>query len=75
MENKILFVGGNWDLTGGRQSKIVNEFAKYLPNTTVFNGGNYNDLNEILDSCINYDIVIWWQMFQMNYQKLEMLKI
>ena len=28
--NKILFVGGNWDLEGGKQSKIVNEFSKYL---------------------------------------------
>lgn len=24
--NKILFVGGNWDLEGGKQSKIVNEY-------------------------------------------------
>lgn len=58
MENKILFVGGNWDLNGGKESKIVNEFAKYLPNVTVYNGGNYNDLNKILESSINYDNVI-----------------
>ena len=74
MENKILFVGGNWDLTGGRQSKIVNEFAKYLPNTTVFNGGNYNDLNEILDSCINYDIVIWWANVPNELPKIRNVK-
>ena len=60
MKNKILFVGGNWDLEGGRQSKIVNEFSKYLSDATIFNGGNYNDLEAILESCINYDIVLWW---------------
>ena len=60
MKNKILFVGGNWDLNGGKCSKIVSEFANYLPDVTVFNGGNYNDLNKILESCINYDIIIWW---------------
>ena len=59
MENKILFVGGNWDLTGGRSSKIVDSFANYLPNADVYNGGNYNNLSKILESCINYDIVIW----------------
>ena len=56
MENKILFVGGNWNLDGGKQSKIVDEFAHYLPDVSVFNGGNYNDLNKILESCVNYDI-------------------
>ena len=39
MENKILFVGGNWDLNGGKESKIVDEFAKYLPNVIVSREG------------------------------------
>lgn len=60
MKNKILFVGGNWDLEGGKRSKFVDKFASNLPITKVYNGGNYNDLNKILESCINYDIVIWW---------------
>lgn len=60
MKNKILFVGGNWDLNEGKESKIVNEFAQYLPDAIVYNGGDYNDLNKILESCINYDVVIWW---------------
>ena len=34
-------------------SKIVNEFAKYLSCATVFNGGNYNDLNDILNGLIS----------------------
>lgn len=74
MKNKILFVGGNWDLEGGRQSKIVNEFAKNLPDVTVFNGGNYNDLNEILESCINYDVVIWWANVPNELPKIRNVK-
>ena len=72
--NKILFVGGNWDLNGGKESKIVNEFAKYLPDATVFNGGNYNDLNEILESCINYDVVIWWPNVSNELPKIRNVK-
>ena len=74
MENKILFVGGNWDLNGGRESKIVKEFSKYLPNTTVYNGGNYNDLNKILESCINYEVVIWWANVPNDLPKIRNVK-
>jgi len=74
MENKILFVGGNWDLNGGRKSKVVDEFAKYLPNATVYNGGNYNDLNKILESCVNYDTVIWWANVPNELPKIRNVK-
>ena len=74
MENKILFVGGNWDLVGGKPSKIVNEFARNLPNAKVYNGGNYNDLNEILESCTNYDIVIWWANVSNELPKIRNVK-
>lgn len=74
MENKILFVGGNWDLNGGKQSKIVNKFANYLPDATVFNGGNYNELNSILESSINYDIVIWWANVPNELPKIRNVK-
>lgn len=74
MKNKILFVGGNWDLNGGKCSKIVSEFANYLPDVTVFNGGNYNDLNKILESCINYDIIIWWANVPNELPKIRSVK-
>ena len=74
MENKILFVGGNWDLFGGRESKIVNEFAKYLPNVTVYNGGDYNILSKILESCVNYDVVIWWANVPNELPKIRNVK-
>ena len=74
MENKILFVGGNWDLNGGKKSKIVDEFSKYLPNTVVYNGGNYNNLNKILESCINYNVVIWWANVPNELPKIRNIK-
>lgn len=74
MNSRILFVGGNWDLNGGRKSKIVEEFANFLPNVTVYNGGNFNDLNDILESCVNYDIVLWWANVSNDLPKIRNVK-
>lgn len=74
MKNRILFVGGDWNLTGGKESKIVNEFKKYLKDATVYNGGNYNDLNTILNSSVNYDIVIWWANVPNELPKIRNVK-
>lgn len=74
MKDKILFVGGDWDLNGGRPSSIVNKFAAELTETKVYNGGNYNDLNEILESCVNYNIVIWWANISNDLPKIRNVK-
>ena len=74
MENRILFVGGNWDLNGGRSSKIVQEFAKYIPNVKLYNGGNYNDLNNIIESSVNYDVVLWWASVPNDLPKIRNVK-
>ena len=74
MNSRILFVGGNWDLNGGRKSKIVEVFAKFLPNVTVYNGGNFNNLNDILESCVNYDIVLWWANVSNDLPKIRNVK-
>lgn len=74
MKDKILFVGGDWDLNGGKKSKIVEEFANELPNVKLYNGGNYNDLNEILESCINYNVVIWWANVPNSLPKIRNVK-
>lgn len=73
MKNKILFVGGTWDLNGGKSSKIVAEFAKFIK-ADVYNGGNYNDLKEILESCTLYDVVIWWANVDNNLPKIRNVK-
>lgn len=62
---KILFVGGTFDKAEGRKSSLVERFLSELGNftdekITVFNGGNYGQLENILESVVNYDIVFWW---------------
>ena len=74
MKNNILFVGGNWDLDGGKRSRIVDEFAKYLSNVTLYNGGNYEDLDKILELCKDYDIVIWWANVPNQLPKIRNVK-
>ena len=44
---------------GDRRFKVIDEFRKYLDNADFYNGGNYNELNKILEMTINYDTVIW----------------
>lgn len=74
MKSKTLFVGGTWDLNGGKESHIVNKFAKELGDIELFNGGNYNDLDVILESTINYDIVIWWANVANDLEKIRNVK-
>lgn len=44
---------------GDRSFKVIDEFRKYLDNAGFYNGGNYNELNKIIEMTINYDTVIW----------------
>lgn len=74
MKDRVLFVGGNWDLNGGRKSKLVEEFAKNIENVDLYNGGNYNDLEKILESSINYDTVIWWANVDNRLPKIRNVK-
>ena len=74
MKDKILFVGGDWNLEGGKSSKMINKFAKYLPEATVFNGGYYNQLKQILASSIYYNIVIWWANVPNELPKIRKVK-
>ena len=59
MKDKILFVGGTWNLNGDRSFKVIDKFRKYLDNAGFYNGVNYNELNTILQITINHDTVIW----------------
>lgn len=67
---KILLVGGTWSAipnndnqTYGRKSGLV-EFVCATLNAEydvdIFNGGNYIDLQKIINTCYQYDIVFWW---------------
>lgn len=78
MENKILIVGGSWDLLGGKESGFIKKFyaelAKYNNNITYLNGGNYSDLQEVLNSVKNYDIVFWFADVDNSLPKIRDVK-
>lgn len=74
MKDKILFVGGTWDLDGGKPSSIVQKFASTLSNVDVYNGGNYNDLGSILDKVKDYNIVLWWANVPNDLPKVRDVK-
>lgn len=74
MKDKILFVGGTWNLNGGRSFKVIDEFRKYLDNADFYNEGNYNELNKILEMTINYDTVFWWANVANGLPKIRNVK-
>ena len=77
---KILFVGGSFDNEGGRASSLVEKFSKELKNTAgdicvdIKNGGNFNEIEAILESTINYDSVFWWPNIPNDYPKIRNVK-
>lgn len=74
MKDKILFVGGTWDLDGGKSSSIVQKFASALGNVELYNGGNYNDLENILEHVKDYNIVLWWANVPNDLPKVRDVK-
>ena len=74
MKDRILFVGGSWDLDGGKPSKVVNEFAKKLDNVDLYNGGNYFDLDDIIHKAKDYNVVFWWANVDNNLPKIRNIK-
>lgn len=78
MNKKILLVGGSWDLNGGKESglikKIYLELLKYNDNIMYFNGGNYNDLQLIINSSKDFDVVLWLANVDNNLPKIRNIK-
>lgn len=78
MESKILIVGGSWDLNNGKESgfikKFYNELLNYNNNITCFNGGNYNDLQSILNLVKEYNVVCWFANVDNSLPKIRDIK-
>ena len=74
MENRILFVGGTWNLEGGKKSKLVDKFSSYLDNVTLYNGGDYRELERIIETAKDYDTVIWWADVDNSLPKVRDVK-
>ena len=58
----------------GRSFKVIDEFRKYLDKADFYNGGNYNELNKILEMTINYDTVFWWANVANELPKIRNVK-
>lgn len=58
----------------GRSFKVIDEFRKYLDNADFYNGGNYNELNKILEMTINYDTVFLWANVANGLPKIRNVK-
>lgn len=75
---KILFVGGDFNFEGGKPSSIVDKFCKILiekgANVDIKNGGNFSEIETILNSTINYDVVFWWPNVPNDLEKLRNVK-
>lgn len=77
---KILLVGGNWELnTEGKPSGVIQKIAEVLKyrqvyDVTLYNGGKYEDLKDILDSTPKYDIVFWFANVSNDLPKIRDVK-
>jgi len=71
---KLLFVGGNFDLNGGKSSGIVQqmseEFQKIGLEIELRNGGYYQNLQAVLSEENDFDIVLWMPNIPNELEKL-----
>lgn len=79
MKNNILIVGGTWEKTSGKPSKIINELYEGFHHCngeisfgkiTLYNGGSFDNLSSIFDTIHNYDAVIWMPNVSNNEDKI-----
>ena len=78
----ILFVGGTFDDNGGRPSGLVKKFANAIRDVntgtyhtfTLHNGGYFSEIGEILEKCIEHDVIFWWANVPNDKPKLRDVK-
>ena len=75
----ILLVGGDFNNEGGRKSGVVKElefnFNKNPElNLTTYNGGEYNELEKIIDTVYEYDFIIWMANVPNELNKIRNIK-
>jgi hypothetical protein len=62
MTNRNLFVAGQFNDLGGRESKIANKLygSLNLNDTDFYNGGKFSDLEDIVDKLKQYQLIFWF---------------
>lgn len=79
---KILLVGGSFDTLGGKPSGIIKKIDAYFASKTneynfeleTYNGGNYNELQSILEKVKETNIVLWWANVPNDLPKIRAVK-
>ena len=73
---KTLIVAGTWDQFGGKASGLMKKLyedwteLEEIKNTVFLNGGYYNDLENIINTSKNYDVVFWMAYVPNNLSKV-----
>lgn len=76
---KILITAGTWDNNDGRPSGLMCKFVDSLnrnEHETIcfYNGGNYSDLQKILNDTPSFDIVFWFANVDNSMPKIRDVK-
>ena len=76
---KTLIVAGNWDLNGGRKSGLIEKMyvamTKYSDwEIDYFNGGNYQNLENIIQTAWAYKTIFWFVNVPNDLPKVRNIK-
>lgn len=76
---KVLLTAGTWDLNGGKKSGLIEKMYQKLNNYNDFeidyyNGGNYENLDELIKSAKNYEIIFWMANVPNDLPKARYIK-
>ncbi len=72
---KVLVVGGDFNLDGGRESGLIKKLYESISEEKkLFNGGYYQDLEKILLKVKDYDVVFWMANVDNDLPKIRNVK-
>lgn len=76
---KILMVAGTWDEQGGKSSGLIKKMYDLLSKyddskIDYFNGGDYNDLTNIIITAKQYDVIFWMANVPNTLPKVRNIK-
>lgn len=75
---KVLIVGGTFDDEGGKPSKLVKQLFDYFRIYSVvigyYNGGNYTDIETIIQECQKADVTVWMPNIPNDKPKVRNVK-
>ena len=76
---KVLLTAGTWDLNNGTKSGLIDKMYTLLKEYNDFdidyyNGGNYENLKELVEKAKNYEIIFWMANVPNELKKVRDVK-